>query len=422
MVAHLSRWLRLLAVAGLVLPLAIGVPLVGVADDDECEIVDDDGDSSTDGYCDDQAIVQLVPGAEVGDIAVDYEEVIGQVPSRNIYLLSLPSGSNERAVVQELAGDQDVNWAELNFTDQVPEGRPRRLYLRGDSVPGGPGTSYAPRLLGVREANRCATGRGVTVAVIDSGIDDTHPAFAGHLLAGHNVLPDLGPEKFQDVGNGNDDDGDGHVDEMVGHGTHVAGIVLQVAPAARILPIRALDSDGAGDAFFLAAAIYHALDRNAKVINLSLGTTQNPRVVREAVLAATRAGVLVAAAAGNENRQAPAEYPAVGGQALGVAATDARDRKSTFSNFHPTLAISAPGTKIVSAYPGGEYRTWSGTSMAAPWVSGAAALLLDDGLSARQAANRLAATAVDLDGRNPAFAGKLGAGRLDVAAAVGCGR
>ena len=410
-------------------PAGVGVepaaaPLASDDDDGlECEIIDDDGDPSTDGYCAGRVIVRLVAGTDVAAFNKAHAtKLIGRVRSRNLYLLRLPAGADEAAAVEEIAVDPATVWAEPDFVGQAPEGRPRRLYLRGDSVSGGPSDSWAPHLLGVAEANACATGQGVTVAVIDTGIDAGHPAFANRLAAGRNFLRGEEPRDVRDVGNGNDDDGDGHVDEMVGHGTHVAGIVLQVAPQAHILPIRALDSDGAGDAFFLAAAIYHALDRGAQVINLSLGSTHDPRAVREAVAEATAAGIVVTAAAGNEDREVPPEYPAVGGDALGVAATDAADRKSEFSNFHPTLFLSAPGTDIVSAYPGGGYGTWSGTSMATPWVAGAAALLLgaSPDRTAADVAQRLGQSAVNLDGPNPGYQGLLGAGRLDVAAASAC--
>ncbi len=158
-------------------------------------------------------------------------------------------------------------------------------------------------------------------------------------------------------------------------------------------------------------------------MNLSLGSTYNARVVAEATGEVTAAGAVVVAAAGNVDRQNPAEYPATGGDALGVASTNAKDLKSSFSNYHPVLTISGPGSDIVSAFPGGSYVTWSGTSMATPWVSGAAALLLsqDPGLGASGVSDRLSGAAVPLDGTNPNYAGLLGDGRLDVGEAAGCG-
>jgi subtilisin family serine protease len=265
------------------------------------------------------------------------------------------------------------------------------------------------------------------VAVVDTGIQRDHPAFAGMTIVGEaNVLSEDGT--VGDVGDGQDNDRDGLTDEMTGHGTHVAGIVAQVAPDARLMPIKALDSDGVGDTFLLAKAIYHAVDNGADVINLSLGTTADPAdtiVVQDAVKEAIEIRKLVVvAAAGNENRLEPQEYPATGGKAIGVASTDQSDAKSDFSNYHGDLDLSAPGTDIVSAYPGNAYVAWSGTSMATPWVSGAAALLLEDNASwdPDTVTNRLRDTAAPItEPSNAVYGGKMGKGRLNVAAAVGCG-
>ena len=255
----LVRRLRLLAVAGLVLgsaSFAAPVAVVTADDDDDCEVVDNDGDISTDGFCAGQAIVRLQPGASLATFNSRHgTRRLAAIASRNVYLLALPerppgSGEYQEGVqAAELRADPQAAWAELNFTEQAPEGRPQRFYLRGE-LPSAPSDPYAPRLLGVARANTCATGQGVTVAVIDSGIDTAHPAFAGNLVTGRNVLPDLDPAQYADDGNGHDDDGDGRADEMTGHGTHVAGIVAQAAPDATILPIRALDSDITGNAFY----------------------------------------------------------------------------------------------------------------------------------------------------------------------------
>jgi subtilisin family serine protease len=385
-------------------------------------VVDDDGDETTDGFRAQQAIVRLTAGTDVDAFtARNRSGVAAAVPSRDLYLLRLPVTDDDAAFVRTLAADPDARWAELNYTSQAPEGRPSRFFVSGDTLPSDPGPDYAPGRLRLPAAHGCATGAGATVAVIDTGIDAGHPDLADRIGAtGWNAV-EGGPD-IADVGNGLDDDGDGFVDEMTGHGTHVAGIVLQAAPWAKILAVKALDSDGVGQAFYLARAIYYATSQDADVINLSLGSTENPRVVREAVAAAVKAKVVVTAAAGNLDRETPPEYPATGPKAIGVAATDRDDRKSAFSNYHPDLAISAPGTDIVSAFPNNEYRTWGGTSMATPWVAAAAALLLDAHPTSTPAEveDRLRAAAADIDDANGAYAGKLGAGRLDVAAAVAC--
>ncbi len=384
----------------------------------QAPFVDGDGDPTTDGYRAEQVMVRLAPGTDLAAFnARNGTSLLAEITSRNIYLLQLPSGSDEATSEGVLGDDPDVVWAELNFASQAPEGRPRNFFVTGASDETSYSGQYASDLLGLDAAHACGTGTGVVVAVIDTGVDAAHPALAGRVLgSGWNAFENS-PDT-SDVGNGVDDDDDGSVDEMTGHGTHVAGVVAQVAPDAAILPIKALDSDGVGDAFFLAEGIYYAIDSGASVINLSLSSTQNTRVVAEAVAAAAASGIVVAAAAGNLDRPQPPEYPAIDANALGIAATDASDLKSAFSNYNSALDISAPGTDIVSTMPGGGYAYWSGTSMATPFVSGAAALVIGAGMGAR---DQLAQTSVPLDGLNPSYGGLLGAGRIDAAAAVGCG-
>jgi subtilisin family serine protease len=202
----------------------------------------------------------------------------------------------------------------------------------------------------------------------------------------------------------------------------VAGIIAQVAPGAGIMPVKVLDSDGVGDAFYVAAGVYQAIGSGADVINLSLGSTRDSRVLAEAVAAANEAGIVVVAAAGNADREAPPEYPATDERAFGIAATDAQDAKSEFSNYHPDLLLSAPGTDIISAFPGGRYVRWSGTSMATPWVAGTAALLLagDPDLTVAEIGDRLGASADPIPDRDSRYDGRLGAGRLNAGAAVDC--
>lgn len=400
-------------------------------DDDHCEIEDDDN-PATDGFCDDQAIVRLSAGVNVGAINSAYDtETIDTIAGQRLFLLQLPDNSIETSFADLLMADDRVTWAEPNYVDQAPEGSPRRFYPSSGStpIPGSLDQSYAPTLIGAEAAAACVDGSGVTVAVIDSGIDADHPAFAATTIRNpwNAFSGEAGHIAAEDAGNGEDDDGDGSIDEMTGHGTHVAGIVAQIAPNAAIMPIKALDSDGVGQAFYLARAMYRALDQNADVINLSLGSTQDTRIVRDAATDATSAGVFLAAAAGNSGGSDFPEYPATLDSVFGVAATDSQDNRTEFTSLHSSLDLSAPGLGVVSAFPadqpplsplGSNYALWSGTSMSTPWVAGAAALLLErnPGWTPTRIGERLQASAAPIAG---APAG-MGSGRLDVAAAVGC--
>jgi subtilisin family serine protease len=228
-------------------------------------------------------------------------------------------------------------------------------------------------------------GEGVTVAVIDTGIDHQHPAFAGRLS------PQADWWDFVD------DDGDPQEapGAAYGHGTIVASIVLQVAPNATILPLRVLGGDGSGLASDVAAAIEYAAARGAEIIQLSLGTEEPSPEITAALERATAQGIYVVASAGNSNREPT--YPArqamldtpLGQMMVGVGSVDLNDQKSWFSNFLPDELYDDPydlvafGEQLYGASPNAEIAYWSGTSMAAPLAAGALALAIAEGAESR---------------------------------------
>ncbi len=249
----------------------------------------------------------------------------------------------------------------------------------------------------------------VIVAVLDAGIDTTHPDLQANIWQNTEEIP----------ANGIDDDNNGYIDDVEGwdfvgndynpapdtaagdvgsasHGTLVAGIVGAVGDNGRgvtgvnwevsIMPIRILDGEGSGVSSDAIKAIEYAVNNGAKVINLSFSGVTNDPKFGEAIRKAHNQGVLLVAAVGNEHvfiNDEPA-YPACydendGYWILGVAATDQSDRRADFSNYgDDCVDLSAPGEDIYGLFYGEEDYNgyWSGTSMAAPIVSGAAALLL----------------------------------------------
>ena len=232
------------------------------------------------------------------------------------------------------------------------------------------------------------------VAVLDSGVQTNHPDLKGNLW-----------ENTKDPSNGRDDDGNGVVDDRFGgdlvdgkgsgddqhgHGTHVAGIIgargnndrgiAGLCWSVKIVAVRVLDAEGRGTWSQEIAGIDYAIGAGAKVINASFGGPTGSEIVREAIQRAKSKGVLLVAAAGNDGVNAdatpafPAAYP--DSNILSVAATNSKDKLASFSNYGATTVdLAAPGDRVASTFWHSDYAYMSGTSMAAPYVAAAAAML-----------------------------------------------
>ena len=371
-----------------------------------------------------QGVVMMVkPGASAYQVAAQYGgTVVDEVPALGLYRIALQAGDDVARCAQAMMGDQRVSNAEVNGLARLAECRQSSVAFsesfrnwRDVSDQGALARLRAPR------AQTAASGIGVLVAILDTGIMFDHPALVGHLaLPGieSGVLTSPGAERAQQL----DTNLDGFVDGALGHGTHVAGIVLAVAPRARLLPVRVLDSDGVGTAFDVANGIVQAVQRGAQVINMSLGMPSPSTAVESAIRYARDAGTVVVAPTGNDHVGRP-EFPASMPEVVCVAGLDSVDVHSSFTNFGTGTDLAAPSTGILSTYYGGGYARWSGTSMAAPFVSGTAALLYGlslpggPGVPAR-VESFLQAGAFSLSAIDPAYAAVLGAGRVDAAASV----
>lgn len=349
--------------------------------------------------------------------------VIGPVEGTDYYLVEIPAGVSQDEFLEDLDDELEVEDAEED-SDEVafPEGGGLTIPAFADDPTASVGTQPALARIGADLAHlRGYTGQGVVVAVIDTGLDVNHPLIAGRVAPGGYdfVSNDADPA---DVGNGIDDDRDGLVDEGVGHGTFVASLVLAVAPDARILPLRALDSDNGGTASSVGLAIGYAVSHGAKVINLSAGVAQELNFIKQAVANARQAGVIVVASGGNRQIQS-VDFPAKQSDAVAVAAVGATDAKAFFSSYGSAIDLSAPGIDLIGAHPGSLSRTarWSGTSFSTALVAGAAALLSADVQPLPppgDVVGRLGDTASSLDAANPTLPGMLGRGLVDLDAAT----
>lgn len=251
-------------------------------------------------------------------------------------------------------------------------------------------SQWSLSMVGATDAWAVSQGAGVIVAVIDTGVDATHPDLAGRVLGEIDMLPEVTPEPEQN-----------------GHGTRVASIIAGslnavgmagVAPQATILPVSALDPAGYGDSSTVARAIIAAADAGARVINLSLGGPDKDPVLDQACAYAFAKGAVVVAAAGNSYLTGnQVQYPAASPNVLAVASVDRTGNPSGFSNTGPHIDIAAPGEAVLAALPGAGYNEESGTSFAAPHVAAAAALVLsaNPGLSAAEASAVVQMTAAD---------------------------
>lgn len=275
----------------------------------------------------------------------------------------------------------------------------------------------------------------VVIAVLDTGVDLRHPDLAQKLVPGRAFVNGV---------NGPQDDN--------GHGTHCAGIaaaltangvgIAGVAPRCRIMPVKVLDREGAGDLAGITDAIYWSVHQGADVISMSLGAPEDAQSLREAIQYAIQKGVTVVAAMGNEAELGnPINYPAAYPGVIAIGASDKQDQITSFSSWGRHQSLTAPGSAITSTFPQGDsqmlrdyredplmfdpndfiepsYADVSGTSQATPFVSGAVALLKSAKPSLTPRAIRQVLMRTARDQGAPGFDEKYGAGILDVAAAI----
>jgi subtilisin family serine protease len=315
-----------------------------------------------------------------------------------LVLVRLSPGVKIPQAIEHFRKQPDVLYAEPNYRLQIAQTSSSELIPndfdfaqlwglhnvgQADGTPGA--DIHAP------EAWETTTGdRRIVVAVIDTGVDYYHPDLADNIWSNPKEV----------AGNGLDDDGNGFIDDVHGydfvsddgdpmddhgHGSHVSGTIggvgnNQVGIAGvcwqvSLMAVKIFDETGNGSIDTAIEGIRYAIENGANIINASWGSTDKSNALEDGVNEAYQAGVLFVAAAGNNNSQTPF-YPAAYEHAFSVAATDAHDKRSRFSNYGTYIQVGAPGENIYSTLPNNSYEFYSGTSMATPHVSGVAALIL----------------------------------------------
>ncbi len=342
----------------------------------------------------------------------------------DVDIVTVPEGQ-ELTVIRALSANPQVRYAEPNYV------------VHASATPNDPGytSQWAYTKIQAPAAWDIVTGStSVTIAIIDTGIDESHPDLAAKIVPGYDYI-----------------DNDSNPHDLNGHGTHVAGIAAAVSNnsvgvagmswGAKIMPLRVLDADGNGNTADVAAAIGWAEVMGAQIVNLSLGGTSGSQTLLDAVTSAHNAGLLVVAAMGNLNSVAPS-YPAAYDQVvMAVSATDQGDLRAPYSNYGSDNDIAAPGGAMTMCHsPLGIYSTlptyavtlnsaptcnyfqqydfMQGTSQATPFVSGLAALVwsMEPSFTPDQVEQTIETTAVDLG--SPGWDQYFGWGRIDALAAV----
>jgi subtilisin family serine protease len=346
-----------------------------------------------------EILLKLQSTAQLQPLLAKYSLTLkATLGARPLYRVQVPAGDSEAAIATALLLEPGVQIAEPNAVNQEPEARKNQVWAIGTQTDYQ--VQWGPAAMRLPEAQALSSGAGVRVAVLDTGVDFSHPALAGRLLPGRDFV------------DGDDDASEGGVpgDAAYGHGTHVAGLIALAAPGAKILPVRVLDAKGGGHMWAVAQAILYAVDPDgnpdtddgAHVINLSLGSLSRSEIFDTIELLAScegarrggavdigdpgyandrrrcqkLAGAVVLAAAGNDASSKTKQFPAAQSVKglVSVAASDASHQVAGFSNSGNWIQVAAPGDHVTSSIPGGGYATWSGTSMAAPLVAGAVAL------------------------------------------------
>ncbi|MED3689573.1 S8 family serine peptidase [Peribacillus butanolivorans] len=317
-------------------------------------------------------------------VLVKYKETNNEPIRDLIETVDVPKGETTDNLIEELEDQKKVEYAEPNYLFKKMESPNDPAYI----------DQWHHKTLGTQAAWTKSMGsKEMVVAIIDDGIDRNHEDLKGKIDHPYDAVRNR--KNIVPVGE---------------HGTHIAGIIAGsanndlggtgVAPNIKIMPINVFKGEYA-DTADIIEAIHYAVQQGADIINMSLGDTRYSEALNKAVQEAYSKGLLIVAAAGNEGdmgKSVQRVYPAAFSHVISVAATDSKDKRTSYSNYHSTVDIAAPGDYILSTLPNNRYGWMSGTSMATPMVAGVAALIWSNEpkLTKYEVEYRLYDSAIDL--------------------------
>lgn len=324
-----------------------------------------------------RVIVKYKEGTQPGIAAASNQEQQSETA-----VLEVPAGEDISTFMEKLGAEADVEFAEPDYPIEL-------AYTPND--PSFSGQQYHHQRIETAAAwNQTRGSAKVTVAVIDDGMDVMHPELVKQFVAPYDAVK----KKAGAISPGL-------------HGTHVAGLIAGsvdnkkwgagVAPRTKIMPIDVFDDRGLGYTSDLIHGIEHAISANVDIINMSLGSYYYSEALNQVIQKAHKRGIVIVAAAGNDGTRKD-YYPSSLTSVISVGAVTKTDTSSLFSNKGPHIDLTAPGTDVYSTLPDNRFGPLSGTSMAAPIVSGVAALIKANqpSLSNKQIEKRLFSSADDL--------------------------
>jgi subtilisin family serine protease len=372
----------------------IGVPRTG-----ESRFVTDEVLVQLSGHPTQQTLDAFTRRQHLARVESQYVALMGAM----IYRCRITDGRSVRSVTTHLSADRMVAWAQPNYLYSLEEGAQHPSAATASETGS---AQYALTKLHLNEAHKFATGDNVPIAVIDSGIDVSHPELAGAISEQFDALDSSeGPNN---------------------HGTAVAGIIaahsqlVGAAPGAHILAVRAfgrIAEKTEGTTYNILKGLDWAQSHGARIVNMSFAGPPDP-LLQRTLQSAWQRGTILIAAAGNAGPRSPPLYPAADPNVIAVTATDADDHLFDKANRGSYVNVAAPGVDILAPIVGGGYDVSSGTSFATAYVSGVAALILQRGprLSPEAAKRILLTTAKDLgrEGRDDEF----GLGLVDAYQAI----